>query len=161
MRSRVCLSHRSAAQYYGWAQKTLPSKPEITVARDRRISVGARKLVLPHWSDLAPEDVDGIVTTKERTLIDCMRNLPLDESIPIVDSAIRCDDFTRPELVALADSTRGRGRARIRAVATAATSKSANPFESVLRAQTMLVPGLVAVAQLPVRLPGTRPPVAS
>ncbi len=150
------LSHRSAAQYYGWPQKTLPSKPEITVARDRRISVGARKLVLPHWSDLAAEHIDGIVTTKERTLVDCMRNLPLDESIPIADSAIRCDDFTGPELITLAGSTRGRGRARIRAVAAAATSKSANPFESVLRAQTMLVPGLVAVAQLPVRLPGTR-----
>ena len=91
------LSHRSAAQYYGWAQKNLPSRPEITVARDRRISVAARKPVLPHWSNLPPEHVDGIVTTRERTLIDCMRNLPLDESIPIGDSAIRCDDFTAPE----------------------------------------------------------------
>jgi hypothetical protein len=150
------LSHRSAAQYYGWAQKAIPTKPEITVPRSRRLTVGARKLVLPHWSDLPPEDIDGIVTSRERTLIDCMRNLPLDESVPIVDSAIRCDDFTSPEVITLGDSTRGRGRARIRAVAGAATSQSANVFESVLRAQTMLVPGLDAVAQLPVRLPGTR-----
>jgi len=150
------LSHRSAAQYYGWAQKALPRQPEITVPRDRRLSVAARKLVLPHWSDLPAEDVDGIVTSRERTLIDCMRNLPLDESVPIVDSAIRCDDFTSSALIALADSTRGRGRSRIRAVGSAATSKSANPFESVLRSQTMLVPGLRAVAQLPVQVPGTR-----
>jgi very-short-patch-repair endonuclease len=111
--------------------------------------------VLPHWSDLPGDAIDGIVTTPERTLVDCMRNLPLDVSLPIVDSAIRADDFTSRALVRLADSTRGRGRERIRQVARAGTSKAANPFESTLRAQTMLVPGLEAEPQVPIEVPGS------
>ena len=39
------------------------------------------------------EDVDGIVTQSRADLVDCMRNLPLDESMPIADSALRCDDI--------------------------------------------------------------------
>ena len=150
------LSHRSAAQFYGWAQKAPPTRPEVTVPRDRHLSVGARRLVLPHWSDLRPADVDGTVTTPDRTLVDCMRNLPLDESLPIVDSALRGDDFSHGEIIDLAEATQGRGRARVRAVAGAATGKAANPFESVSRAQTLLVPGLNVQAQLPVRVRGSR-----
>lgn len=30
------LSHRSAAQHWGWAQKSVPDKPEVTVPRERR-----------------------------------------------------------------------------------------------------------------------------
>ena len=149
------LSHRSAAQYWGWAQKSVPRKPEVTVPRERRLSPAARQLVLPHWSHLREEDVDGIVTSPDRTLVDCMRNLPLDESIPIVDSALRSDDITHDELSRLAESTRGRGRTRICDVAAAATGRAANPFESVLLAQTLLVPGLSAVPQLEVKVPST------
>ncbi len=85
-----------------------------------------------------------------------MRNLPLDESIPIVDSAIRADDFTSADVVAMAGASRGRGRQRIRDVAAVATGKSFNPFESVLHAQALLVPGLNVVPQLPVQMPGSR-----
>jgi hypothetical protein len=149
------LSHRSAAQHWGWAQKSVPKKPEVTVPRTRRVSVAARGLVLPHWSDLGPEDVDGIVTSPRRTMVDCMRNLPLDQSIPIIDSALRADDITHDQLQRLAESTRGRGRTRICEVADAATGAAANVFESVLRSQTMLVPGLDAVSQLGVEVPWT------
>ncbi len=149
------LSHRSAAQYWGWAQKAVPEKPEVTVPRQRRLSAGARELVLPHWSNLRPEDVEGIVTSPERTMVDCMRNLPLDESVPIIDSAVRADDITHDQLRLLAESTRGRGRTRICEVAAAATGKAANAFESVLLAQTLLVPGLNAVPQLGVKVPWT------
>jgi very-short-patch-repair endonuclease len=149
------LSHRSAALYWGWAQKTVPTKPDVTFPRERRITVGTRDLILPHWSDLGNDDVEGMVTTRRRTLVDCMRNLPSDESLPIVDSAIRVDDFTAEEVVDLARATQGRGRARIMSIAGAATSKSANAFESVLRAQANLVPGLHVQAQLPVTVPGT------
>lgn len=150
------LSHRSAALHWGWAQKTVPAKAEVTVPRNRRLTIAARELVLPHWSDLGPEDVDGLVTTPRRTLIDCMRNLPPDESLPIVDSAIRADDFTHDEIVDLADATRGRGRTRIQGIASDATSKAANAFESVLRSQSNLVPGLNVQAQLAIPVPGTR-----
>lgn len=149
------LSHRSAAQHWGWAQKSVPSRPEVTVPRQRRLKPGARDRVLPHWSDLA-DDVCGIVTSPRRTLIDCMRNLPVDESLAIVDSALRADDFTHDDVRVLAQATQGRGRARIRSVAGAATSKAANAFESVLRAQAHLVPGLHVQAQLAVAVPGSR-----
>ncbi len=147
------LSHRSAAHYWGWAQKRPPRLPEVTFPRDRRVDRRLRDRVTPHWADLPPEDVEGSVTTPPRTLVDCMRNLPLDESLPIVDSALRADDIERRSLINLADCTRGRGRTRIREVAAAATGKAANPFESVLRAQALLVPGLEVQAQLRVPLP--------
>jgi hypothetical protein len=147
------LSHRSAAQHWGWAQKQVPDRPEVTVPRDRRLRGTTPAFVHPHWADLAPDEVDGVATTRERTLIDCMRNLPLDVSLPIVNSAIRADDFTVARVRELADLSRGRGRARIRAVGAAATGKPANAFESVLNAQALLVPGLAVTPQLPVWVP--------
>ncbi len=92
---------------------------------------------------------------RRRTLVDCMRNLPLDESLPIVNSAIRADDFTQDEVTIIAHATRGRGRARICAVADVATGQAANPFESVLHSQALLVPGLSVIPQLEIPVPGT------
>ena len=149
------LSHRSAALHWGWAQKIVPVRPDVTVPRNRRITVAARELVVPHWSDLGPDDVTGMVTSPRRTLVDCMRNLPLDEAVAIVDSAIRSGDFTYDEVLAIAVSTRGRGRARIMGVAADATSKAANAFESVARAQAELVPGLAMEPQYAVAVPGS------
>jgi very-short-patch-repair endonuclease len=145
------LSHRSAAQYWGWAQKTPDGLPEVTVPRNRRVDRALRKILIPHWSDLPIDEVvKGVVTSQLRTLVDCMRNLPLDEATSIADSALRAGDITQKDLVELATGTRGRGRARIMAVATRATAKAANVFESILRAQADLVPGLNVVAQVPI-----------
>ncbi len=147
------LSHRSAAQYWGWAQKKSDGLPEVTVPRNRRVDRGLRQTLIPHWSDLPPEDVvKGCVTSPRRTLVDCMRNLPWDEALVIADSALRAGDITKSELVELAAGTRGRGRTRIMAVAEAATAKSANIFESTLRAFAELVPGLDVDAQVSVQV---------
>ena len=148
------LSHRSAAHHWGWAQKNPDGLPEVTVPRNRRVDRRLRTLLIPHWADLVDDDVDGNVTSPRRTLVDCMRNLPFDEALAIADSALRARDITYDELVALAEGTRGRGRARIRAVADAATDKAANPFESVVRAQALLVPGLEVIAQYAVPVGG-------
>lgn len=148
------LSHRSAAARWGWAQKELPARAEITVPRTRKVDPRARNLVIPHWSDLPESDVVGQVTSPRRTLVDVSRNLPLDVSLPILDSALRTGDISRGDLLRLADSTAGRGRARIRAVARLADAKAANPFESVLRAHCSLVPGLDVVPQRRIVLPG-------
>lgn len=148
------LSHRSAAARWGWAQKEPPERAEVTVPRNRKLARRTRDLVIPHWSDLTPDDVVGRVTSMQRTLVDVSRTLPLDISLPIVDSALRAGDVSKSELQHLADSTRGRGRTRIRAVADLASARSANPLESVLRAQCSLVPGLSVVPQRPIHLPG-------
>jgi hypothetical protein len=149
------LSHRSAAQYWGWAQKTPPPLPEVTFPRTRRVDPHLRKILVPHWCELAPDDVYGAVTSQVRTLIDCMRNLPWDEAVAIVNSAIRADDFTQAEVQRIAEATQGRGRRRICEVAAAVTGQCANPFEAVLYAQALLIPGLSVRPQLPVEVTGT------
>ena len=149
------LSHRSAAQYWGWAQKAPPPLPEVTFPRTRRVDRSLRKILVPHWCQLGPDDVEGAVTSQVRTLVDCMRNLPWDEAVAIVNSAIRADDFTQAEIQWIAERTRGRGRRRICEVAAAVTGQCANPFESVLYAQALLIPGLNVQPQLEVIVTGT------
>jgi hypothetical protein len=153
---RGVLSMRSAAQCHGWAQKRVPERPDVTVPRTRRISHSERRIVVPHWSDLPDQDVVDGVTTQRRTLVDCMRMLPLDESLPIVESALRCGDISVSALRALADSMRGRGRARACGVAAMASTRTANAYESVLHAIASTVPGLDARPQMPLRLPDGR-----
>jgi hypothetical protein len=149
------LSHRSAAQYWGWAQKTPPPLPEVTFERTRRVDPSLRKILVPHWCELGPDDVENGVTSQVRTLVDCMRNLPWDEAVAIVNSAIRADDFTQAEVKRIAERTKGRGRRRICEVAAAVTGQCANPLEAVLYAQALLVPGLDVVPQHSIVVPGT------
>jgi hypothetical protein len=149
---RGVVSMRSAAQLHGWGQRLVPDLPDVTFPRTRHLEPAARRALVPHWSDLAPEDVERGVTTKRRTLIDCMRNLPLEDAVPIVDSALRVGDVTKAELMRIAAAMRGRGRARAIAVAAMATSLAANAFESTLRAIASTVPGLSVQPQQPIRL---------
>lgn len=146
------LSMRSAAQRHGWGQKLVPELPDVTFPRTHHLPPGARRLVVPHWSDIAPEDILDGATGMRRTLIDCMRMLPLDESLPILDSALRAGDVTKDELVAIARSMRGRGRTRAILVATMASARAVNPYESTLRALASTVPGLDVVPQMPIRI---------
>ena len=150
------VSMRSAAQIHGWDQKQVPRLPDVTVPRTRHIAPVEREIVVPHWSDLPAYDVEDGVTTKRRTLVDCMRMLPLDESLPIVESALRRGDITLPALRRLADGMRGRGRARARGLAAMASTRTANAYESVLHALSSTVPGLDAKPQVPIRLPNGR-----
>jgi very-short-patch-repair endonuclease len=146
------ISMRSAAQRHGWGQKQVPARPDVTFPRTRHLPPSARELVTPHWSDIAPEDIVDGMTGVRRTLIDCMRMLPLEEALPIVDSALRVGDVTLSGLQAIARSMRGRGRARAMAVAAMATARAENPFESTLRAIASTVPGLQVEAQAPIRV---------
>ena len=149
------VSMRSAAQHHGWGQKRVPDLPDVTFPRTHHLRPSARRLVVPHWSDIAPEDIVDGVTGVRRTLVDCMRMLPLDEALPIVESALRAGDVTQPELRRIASTMRGRGRARAIALAAMASRKSANPYESTLRAIASTVPGLELRPQHPVRLSPT------
>ena len=150
------LSMRSAAQRHGWGQKRVPERPDVTFPRTHHLPHAARRLVVPHWSDIAPEDIVDGVTGVRRTLVDCMRMLPFDEALPIVESALRAGDVTKRELQLIAKAMKGRGRARAMAVAAMASAKSANPYESTLRAYASTIPGLEVEPQLPIRVSPTR-----
>jgi hypothetical protein len=146
------ISMRSAAQRHGWGQKQVPEKPDVTFPRTRHLPPSAREVLTPHWSDIAPADIVDGMTGVRRTLVDCMRMLPLEESLPIVDSALRAGDVTLSDLQAIARSMRGRGRARAMGVAAMATARASNPYESTLRAIASTVPGLDPEAQHPIRI---------
>ena len=126
----VCL--RSAAAHHGWELKTQPSKPEVMVRRGRKVPVEKRVGLAVHWANLAEDQIEAGVTTPLRTIVDCARLLPFDEALAIADSALRSGLVTREDLDAV--DVRGAGADAVRRVLGYADKRSANPFESVLRA---------------------------
>ncbi|HYO40380.1 MAG TPA: DUF559 domain-containing protein [Nocardioidaceae bacterium] len=147
-------SHRSAATWWGWEQKCPDHDPEVTVPRHRKVRPDRRRGLTVHWADLSDSQVDGPVTTPQRTLVDCLRRLPFDEALAIADSALRHGSLTSAGLVALAAGVAGPGAAKCRRVAGLADARAANPFESVLRALSLSVRGLRLVPQVPITTAG-------
>lgn len=144
----VCLV--SAALSHGWKVKAVPDLPQIAVPKDRRIDDATLASIDRHWIDLSPEQVEGLATDASTTLEMCGRRLPFDAALAIADSALR-DGFPRPELTRLAHEARGPGSARLRRVVAHADGRAANPFESVLRAICLEVPGLDVEPQVRIR----------
>lgn len=142
------VSHLSAAMHWGWEVKWPPDRPWVTVARSRHVSPARRGSLHLVYADLGHDTVDG-VTGPVRTVVDCARRLPFDEALAIADSALRAGDVTKADLLAASARLRGRGAAFGRRVVDAATGKSANPFESVLRAIALEFP-LALTPQMPV-----------
>jgi very-short-patch-repair endonuclease len=142
------VSHRSAALLHGWAVKTVPARPDVTVPKNRKVTDRRRAGTTLHRASVAPGDIAGRVTSVRRTLCDCLRTLPFDESLSIADSALRRGSVTKPLLIELAAGIRGTGARSARRVAAAADERAANPFESTLRALALDVPGLNVVPQL-------------
>lgn len=144
------LSWRSAALHHGWAVKAVPGVPEVMLPPGRRLRPAPGAVL--HFADLGPDDRCGVSTSPERTLLDCLRNLPFDEALCVADSALRSG--YRPErLAALARDARGAGAARVRRAAAEATPLADNPFESVLRAIALEVQGLRVRPQVAIRDP--------
>ncbi|WP_170981610.1 hypothetical protein [Nocardioides dongxiaopingii] len=143
------LSLTSAALHHGWAVKTVPDRPHVTVPRGRKLGRRAR-LAHVHWADLGPDLVTDGATSPAMTLEQCLRRLPHDEALAVADSALReshCHDLLRR----VAEGARGPGSPQVRAVAARASGEAANPFESVLRAICDTVPGLAVEPQGQIR----------
>jgi very-short-patch-repair endonuclease len=121
------------------------------IGRGRRVHPRERDVVV-HRAELAPEDVEDGVTTPEVTLAHCLRRLPFDEALAIADSALRAG-VPRSLLLRIADDARGPGSPQMRRVAEHASPLAANPFESVLRAIALDVPGLQVKPQVIIREP--------
>lgn len=75
-------SHLSAAVEHGWAVKSVPDRPWVTVRRKRRLEAETRATIHVAYADLADGEADNGVTTPLRTVLDCARRLPFDGSRP-------------------------------------------------------------------------------
>jgi very-short-patch-repair endonuclease len=144
------VSHRSAAAHWGWKVKTTPQRPDVTLARHRRLPPRAAEIATLHWRTLPQAHVRAGVTTPARTVVDCCLDLPFDEALAVFDSALRAGLRMR-EVTEIGLTLGPRQRARVLKVARHADGRAANPFESVLRAIALEVPGLSVEPQVRVR----------
>lgn len=146
------ITHLSAALAWGWALKVPPDLPHITLPRGRRVSADQRGRAHLHWWDRPPPDLvidaRGLsLTSRTRTVVDCLRTLPFDEALTVADSALRSRTLTQATLVTAAEVSQRTGRQRALQVVRAADGRAANPFESCLRAICLCVEGLDARPQ--------------
>lgn len=140
------LSLTSAALHHGWEVKNAPAKPHVVVPRKRNVPRARRREVELHRYDLGPDDTSGIATSRDLTLLQCLRSLPDDEALAVADSALRHgEDATLRRVLA---QVRGAGAAKVRRIGLAADGRAANPFESVTRAICLQVPGFHVIPQV-------------
>jgi very-short-patch-repair endonuclease len=138
------VSHLSAALAWGWKVKDAPTRPVVTVPRNRHPTAAGIDV---RFASLSRDEVTDGRTTPVRTVLDCARSLPFDEALAVCDSALRAGAVDKPTLVAAARAGPRTGRPAALRVVDAADARAANPFESVLRAIALEVPGLGVVAQ--------------
>jgi very-short-patch-repair endonuclease len=140
----------SAALHHGWEVKEVPSVPHVILPRKRNRP--RTDDLIPHFRDLQLDEVtaDGIATSVDVTLDQCLRCLPYDEALAIADSALR-DGVPPNTLRRVAAGARGPGTVQLKRVVALADGDAANPFESVLRAIAHQVPGLHVVPQVLIR----------
>ena len=89
----------TAAAHWQWRRKWEPRKAQVAVRRRRRVPPAARERFDIRWRSVPAGDVvDGWVTGRVRTVVDCAILLPFDEALAIADSALRSGTVTREEL---------------------------------------------------------------
>jgi very-short-patch-repair endonuclease len=124
------VSHLSAAQHWGMKMITPPTLPHVTLPPGQVRRATGQKCVL-HWSE-APSLKD--VTIPTRTVLDCVRTLPLTEALAVADSALHQRIVDIDDLFAAAAELRGPHRRRIREVVALADGRAESVLESALRA---------------------------
>lgn len=137
----------SAAVCWGWSIKLIPRKPHVTLPLHRRAKKERLAGVQVRWLDLPDSDVVDGVTTRDRTLIDCLRYYPPDVGLGIADSAVR-KGFPYSRLEHLASVAKGPGSVKVRFVTRHVDARAANGFESALRSIARSVEGLTIEPQL-------------
>lgn len=152
---QAVLSHLSAALEHGWKIKLAPTRPWLLVTAGRPIPTSLRASAAHVGrAHLTEAERAAGVTAPLRTVIDCARALPFDEALAVADSAVRSGMVSQAELQAAGLTARGPGASRVRRVCAAADGRAANPFESVVRAITMDIPGLDLAPQQTIAEPG-------
>jgi very-short-patch-repair endonuclease len=139
----------SAAAHWQWKRMWEPKRPQVAVPVGRKVRPERRAGVDLRWRTIPAEDVvDGWVTSRPRTVVDCALLLPLPQALAIVDSALRSRTVRRPELAARVEGLDPQLRPRVRRLLDAADERAANPFESALRAILLGIPGLSVEPQV-------------
>jgi very-short-patch-repair endonuclease len=124
------VSHVSAALHWGFGVIDEPLLPHVTLLPKQV----RRRTGLPctlHWADVPALDD---VTTPIRTVIDCIRTLPLAQALAVVDSALRSGIVDEDELLHAVAQLRGPHRRRIQRVAGLADKRAESVLESAFRA---------------------------
>ncbi|WP_427887688.1 DUF559 domain-containing protein [Kribbella sp. GL6] len=127
------VSHLSAAQHWGLDVINPPTLPHVTLPPGRvRRSTGLPCVL--HWANVPALDD---VTTPVRTVIDCVRTLPLADSLAAADSALRMGRVEHDDLLDAAHRLRGPHSRRIQRVVALADGRAESVLESALR--TLLI----------------------
>ncbi|NHA67871.1 hypothetical protein [Phycicoccus flavus] len=141
----------SAAAHWGWATKVPAGLPQVAVPRGRKVPADVQREVDIRWRSVPPaQRVDGWVTSKARTVHDCAALLPFDEALCVLDSALRFGDVSPVDLHDLTEVP-PRMRPRIQRVLDCGSDLAFGPFETVLRAIALDVPGLDVRPQVAIR----------
>lgn len=139
----------SAAARWGWRCKWVPRRPQVVVPRGRKVTATRQQRHEMHWRAIPRGDVvDGWVTDRVRTAVDCAATLPPDEALCVLDSALREGMVTRDEMLLACAGLAPRFRRRAEESIRLADGSSDNPFESVLRWIALGVPTLAVQTQV-------------
>jgi very-short-patch-repair endonuclease len=141
-------SHLSAAAIRSWELAWQPERPAVVVPRNRKVEPARRHGRDVRWRDVSRAELAAHVTGPYTTVLDCARDLPFSAALAVADSALRHREVDAEELARRARKLKTNGRTACIRVADAATPLAANPFESVLRAIALGVPGLAVEPQV-------------
>jgi very-short-patch-repair endonuclease len=146
----------SAAAHHGLLLKWQPRRPQLVVPRGRRVPAAAQQANDVSWRRVPEGAVqDGWVLTPAFTVLDCASRLRFDEALAVADCALRFGAVSW-EGIEQAQLSWPRGASkRARRVLEVADADAQGPFESVLRAIALGVPGLSVVTQHRVDVDGT------
>ena len=144
-RLRGVLSHLSGAMHRGWPVWEPPRRATVTVPRTRKVDPRRRRGCQVIWQDVVQ---DGVSTTALQTVLDCAARLPFHEALAVADAALRLREVSHAELLDAASRAGRRWRSRTLHVARHASALADNPFESVVRAHTIEVPGIDLAPQV-------------
>jgi very-short-patch-repair endonuclease len=138
----------SAAAHHGLLLKWQPKRPQLVVPRGRNISAELQRDNDVSWRALPdPWVTDRWVLTPAATVVDCAARLPFDEALAVADSALGTGAASWESVEEAAALGPRTGSARVRRVLAATDARAQGPFESVLRAIALEVPGLAVVPQ--------------
>jgi very-short-patch-repair endonuclease len=126
-------SHETAAVHWGLALVREPTGVHISIPQKAQRNRVPHEVRL-HYRDLSKDEMRDQATSPLRTVVDCLRDLSLEEALAVGDSALRIGMISADALRGAASRLRGPGSARVRTRVECLDGRAANAFESACRA---------------------------